>query len=194
LPELPREKQKRFQKEFGLTEKQAGILIEDKKLADFFESAVSELATMDNETTSEIGKRPQSLLFNYLTSDLIGLLNEHGENFTDMRITPENMAELIDLIADGKIMSRQAKDILRKMYETGDDPSDILESEGLHTVSGGGELDAVVVEVIAENPAAVLDYKKGKEQSMQFLIGKAMGKLKGRGNPEVLRKTFLENI
>lgn len=191
LPELPAQKLERFQREFGLMEKQAALLIEDKHLADFFEEAVSELATRDELQTSKIEKSSQELLFNYLTSDLLGLMNEAGIGFNELKINPERLAHLVDLIADGKIMSRQAKDILRKMFETGEDPENILIAEGLHTVSGEEELQKVVGEVLTENPQAVADYKKGKAQSLQFLIGKAMGKLRGRGNPEML-KNLLE--
>jgi aspartyl-tRNA(Asn)/glutamyl-tRNA(Gln) amidotransferase subunit B len=201
LPELPAQKLARFQREFNLSEKQAALLIEDNPLADFFEEAVSELATRDELTTSQVAKSSEELLFNYLTSDLRGLMNEAGIGFNELssgggpalggKINPEQLAHLVDLIADGKIMSRQAKDILRKMFETGEDPENILLAEGLHTVSGEAELQKIVEEVLAENPQAVADYKKGKAASLQFLIGKAMKKLKGRGNPETLR-TLLE--
>ncbi len=194
LPELPAQKLERFQGEFGLSEKQAILLIEKKNLAEFFEQAVSELATRDELSTSQVDRNSQELLFNYLTSDLLGLMNEAAVGFEESKINPERLAHLVDLIADGKIMSRQAKDILRKMFETGEDPENILTTEGLHTVSEEGELEKVATEVLAENPQAVADYKKGKAQSSQFLIGKAMGKLKGRGNPEVLRIIFEKRL
>ena len=194
MPELPEAKRRRFAREFGLSSAQADSLVADKSLADFFESAVSELATRDELSTSKIEKRPQELLYNYLTSDLAGLMNETGVPFGEIKINPEELAHLVDLIADGKIMSRQAKDILRKMFETGEDPETILEAEGLHTVSDEGELEGTVREVIAENPAAVADYKKGKAASLQFLIGKGMSKLKGKGNPGVLKQLFEKEL
>ncbi|MEK7076729.1 MAG: hypothetical protein AAB967_00705, partial [Patescibacteria group bacterium] len=156
-------------------------------------------ATRDERESSKIEKRPRDLLFNYLMSDLVGLMNQRNVGFSSedgdaLKITPERLAHLVDLIADGKIGSRQAKDMLAKMFETGEDPEGILESEGLHTVSGEKELKKVVKEVIAENPQAAADYKKGKGASMQFLIGKAMGKLRGRGNPGALRELFAERL
>lgn len=196
LPELPRAKQERFMKEFNLPEKQAKALVTEQALADFFEQAVSELATRDEKTTSTIDKKPQELLFNYLTSDLAGLMSEHSTPFEEAvkKVTPNTLAQLVDLIADGKIMSRQAKDILAIMFKDGSNPSDVLQREGLHTVSDTGELDKVITEVITENAKAAEDYKAGKEASMQFMIGKAMGKLKGRGNPATLKELFIKAL
>ncbi len=196
LPELPKAKQERFVREFGLSEKQAKAVVEEKARADFFEKAVSELATRDEKTTSTIDKKPQELLFNYLTTDLAGQMSETGKSFAEItqHVTPERLAHLVDLIADGKIMSRQAKDILAIMVKDGSDPEDVLTREGLHTVSDSGELDAVIAEVIAESPKAVADFKAGKEASIQFMIGKAMGKLKGRGNPATLKELFVKAL
>jgi len=193
LPELPAQKRARFAKEYGLSEKQVETLIGAPAMADYFEEAVSELKE----------KNPEAKIagvFNYLTSDLVGLMNKNGVDFPaggrsasggeDLKIDPEHLAHLVFLIEQGKIGSRQAKDALVKMFETGMDPEDIVKSEGMETVSGATELGIVVAAVMEENPAAVADYKKGKKESLQFLIGKAMAKLKGRGNPEVLHKIF----
>ncbi len=190
LPELPRARQARFVKEYGLSEKQAALLIETKELGEYFEAAYSELATRDEKTTAKIDKRPEELLFNYLTSDLAGLLNESGKTLAESKVDPNELAALVDMICDGKIGSRQAKDILRKMAETGENAETILNAEGLHTVSDESELLAVVEGVIAEHAQAAADYKAGKQASMQFLIGQAMKKLKGRGDPTTLRELF----
>ena len=194
LPELPRAKQARFVGEFGLTEAQAGALIEDKRLAEYFEEAASELAERDETNASRLDKSEQELLFNYLTSDLAGLLNETGISLTECKVNPAELAALVDMIVDGHIMSRQAKDILRKMFTTGESAETILNAEGLHTVSDEAELMTIIVSVIADNESAAADYRKGKVASLQFLVGKAMGKLKGRGNPETLKKLFAETL
>ncbi|MBI4086175.1 MAG: Asp-tRNA(Asn)/Glu-tRNA(Gln) amidotransferase subunit GatB [Candidatus Liptonbacteria bacterium] len=204
LPELPTQKRERFQKEFGLSSEQAEFLVEDKRQADFFEAAASELEEEEKEEVSSIEKKPREILFNYLTSDLAGLMNESGIKFDKMsaiggsppdgragasggKINPEQLAHLVDLIVDGKIMSRQAKDILKKMFETGSDPEEILESESLHTVSGEEDLKKIILEIFRENQKAVDDLKKGKVASLEFLVGKTMAKLRGRGNPETIR-------
>jgi len=194
LPEPPNAKRERLQKEFNLPEAQTELLVQDRNLAGFFENAVSELATMDTKETSTIDSETQGLLINYLTSDIKGLMNELGLSFEELKITPEHLAHLVSLIRSGVIGSRQAKDVLRLMAESGDDPETIIEREGLKTVSDEGEVLKIIKEVIAENESAVSDYKQGKDASIQFLLGKAMAKLKGRGNPVQLRELFIANI
>jgi aspartyl-tRNA(Asn)/glutamyl-tRNA(Gln) amidotransferase subunit B len=188
IPELPAVKRARFQSEYALSENQSELLVQDQILSGFFEEAVSELREEQGETRGVQG------LFNYLTGDLRGLMNEAGIGFADSKISPEHFAHLVGLVGDKKITTRQAKDILAKMFETGLDPEDIVKSEGIGTTSDFAEIEPVLQSVIAENPAAVADYKKGKTASLQFLIGKAMGKLKGRARPEDLTESFREML
>jgi len=187
LPEMPAEKKERLKREFGLSDKQADIFIDEPSLSDFFEAAVSELKEMDP-------KADPTTIYNYLTTDLKGLMSEKGEELRDIKIDPEHLAHLAFLIGSGKIMSRQAKDILAKMYVSGEDAEDIMMAEGLETVSDEGEILKTVREIIAENPKAAEDYKKGKEASLQFLVGKAMAKLRGRGDPGRLRQLFKKEL
>ncbi|MDP3999772.1 MAG: Asp-tRNA(Asn)/Glu-tRNA(Gln) amidotransferase subunit GatB [bacterium] len=191
VPELPAEKRERFQKQYGLQDIQAALLVEERLMAQFFEETVSELEEENDKTASP---EQVKLVFNYLTSDLRGLMAELEAGFRDMKITAENFADLIKLIASGGISSRVAKDVLRKMMETGLDPREIVKQEGLEQVSGGEELELMVKKIVEENPNAVADYKKGKTNALQFLVGKAMGALRGRGHPEVLRKLFEEEL
>ena len=190
LPELPAPRRERLAREYALTQKQAELLTDDPALARFFEEAVSELATRDEARAANVGKEPRNLLFNYLTSDLLGLLAARNETLNESEVNPEELAHLADLLADEKIGSRQAKDILKKMVETGEDPEAIMRNEGLETVSDHGAVEAAVKEIIAEHPQAAADYKKGKQASLQFLLGQAMGKLKGRGNPAKLKEVL----
>jgi aspartyl-tRNA(Asn)/glutamyl-tRNA(Gln) amidotransferase subunit B len=180
LPELPAAKRARFAKEYGVDAVAADGLVAEKPLADYFENAVSEFKAL--------GGKNARLVLNYLTSDLKGLMNAVGD--AELKVDPEHFAHLVYLIEQGKFTSRNAKDILKKIYEGGVDPSELLESGEFHAISDEGVLVEAVRAVIAENPAAVADYKKGKTASMQFLIGKAMGRLKGRGKPETLREIF----
>ena len=99
---------------------------------------------------------------------------------------------MIELISHGKVTSRTAKDILKKMFEKGGDPREFLKTEGLEQVSDEGELTVLAQKIIQANPAAVTDYQKGKMNALQFLVGKAMAELKGKGNPGALQKIFKE--
>ncbi len=194
LPELPGDKRERLKKEFNLSEGQIEILVTDKHLANFFEEAVSELAAFDEMEKEKTSQKSLDLLFNYLTSDLKGLANELKIEFRSLKVNPERLAHLVDLIEAGKIGSRQAKDILRKMVEEGADPEDIMKDEGLETISDNSELFKTIDEVISENPNAVTDYKKGKTASLQFMLGKAMEKLRGRAAPDTLKNLFEEKL
>lgn len=187
LPELPEQKRIRFAKEYGLDAKQADILVGEPPLANFFEEAVSELK-------EQLPDASQATLYNYLTSDLRGLMNQSGTRFADLKIEPEHLAHLAALIEEKKVTSRQAKDILAKMFGTGADPTEIMQNENIGISSDMGEIEVVVIAVIAENKAAVDDYRKGKTASMQFLIGKAMAQLKGRARPEMLKELLERNL
>lgn len=190
LTELPQAKRVRFQKEFNLRPEQAEMLVQDREGANFFEEAVSEFEEEDEETTQQ----EIQLLMNYLTTDLRALMAEADVGFRGLKITPENFADLIYLISHDKLSSRGAKDILRKMFETGGDPHEIMKTEGMEQTSDTGELGAIVSRIITENPGAVADYKKGKLNALQFLVGKAMAALKGKGNPGMLQEIFKKGL
>ncbi|MEK9179936.1 MAG: Asp-tRNA(Asn)/Glu-tRNA(Gln) amidotransferase subunit GatB [Patescibacteria group bacterium] len=189
VPELPQAKRARFKEEYGIDEKKAMLLADDQKTAEFFEEYISELQSFLP------GAKPGTGV-DYILNDLRGLMAESGVNFADLKIEPEHIAHLEALIKKGTIGSRQAKDVLKKMFEIGADPEDIVRDEGLATVKDEGEIKSVIESVIVENPSAVADYKKGKAQALQFLVGKAMSKLKGRGDPgklkEILEKALTQ--
>lgn len=186
IPELPAEKRIRLVSEYNLDEKQSNALVSDMEMANYFEEAVSEFREDSSDGS------PMSI-YNYLTSDLRGLMNAENATFVDLKIEPEHLAHLARFIEEGKITSRQAKDMLAKMFETGADPEEIIKSENIG-ISNTDEVEAVVLAIIAENLAAVADYKKGKVASLQFLIGKAMGQLKGRARPDMLKDIFEKNL
>lgn len=184
IPELPKEKRLRFIKEYAFTPEQAEVLVRDRAAAEYFEESASELASENPNPNYQI-------LFNYLTSDLFGLLAEEDAAIDEIKIDPENFADLVNLIAQNKISSRIAKDILRKMFETGLDPNQIVQSENLGQISSAVDLETTVKKILEANPAAAFDYRNGKTNALQFLVGKAMAELKGRGNPGVLKELFL---
>jgi aspartyl-tRNA(Asn)/glutamyl-tRNA(Gln) amidotransferase subunit B len=186
IPELPAQKRVRFAREYGLDERAADALVGELAAANYFEEAVSEFR-------EELPDGSIATVYNYLSSDLRGLMNQAGVAFADIKVDPEHLAHLAMLIDQKKITSRQAKDILAKMFETGADPEEIIKSENIG-IGDTDEVEAVVLAVIAEHHAAVADYKKGKIASLQFLIGQAMAKLKGRARPDMLKEIFEKNL
>ena len=187
IPEMPAQKRERFIKEYGLSTSQVEILVSDRRLAQYFEEAVSELKSQEPNSKLQT-------LFNYLTSDLLGLINQEGIGLNELKIKPEGLAHLAALIDKGELSSRMAKDILLQMFQTGLDPHEIIKEKGISQVSDEEVIKKAIQEVVAENPTAVADYEKGKQNALQFLIGKTMAKLKGQGNPEIISKLLNEEL
>jgi aspartyl-tRNA(Asn)/glutamyl-tRNA(Gln) amidotransferase subunit B len=186
IPELPTQKRVRFVSEYKLDPKQADALVAEPETANYFEEAVSEFR-------EDMPDGSIATLYNYLTSDLRGLMNQSGVAFKDIKVNPEHLAQLAILIENKKITSRQAKDMLAKMFDNGAGPEEIMKSENIG-IGDADEVEAVVLAVIAEHHVAVADYKKGKTASLQFLIGQAMAKLKGRARPDMLKEIFEKNL
>jgi aspartyl-tRNA(Asn)/glutamyl-tRNA(Gln) amidotransferase subunit B len=189
IPELPQQKRKRLEREYGLDGKSIEIFVKDKDFGEYFEKVVSEFEpNLPREKLSRLIK----LATNYLTTDLLGLLKGASVKGEDFLITPENFAEFITLIEEGKISSKIAKIVLEEMFETGADPSHIVEEKGLVLIADKEEIEKIARQVISENRKAVLDFKKGKETALQFLIGQVMAKTKGKANPKLAREILLK--
>jgi len=191
IPELPRQKRKRFKDEYKLKEDQIEILVRDKPAADFFEAVVSELKTVDAKLSSE---QIVPLAANYLISDLQSLMKEKGLNFSELPVTPENFAELIGMISNSEITSRVGKDVLKIMTEKGGDPSIIVQESGLKQTNDELAIRELVDKIIAENPDVAEGYRGGKEASLQFLIGQGMKETKGSVNPAILKEILITRI
>jgi len=185
IPELPEKKRARFKKEYGLEEKAVEIFVKNKDLGEFFEKIISEFdPRLPKEKISNLIK----LTSNYLITDFLGLLKGISFEEKEILVTPENFAEFISLIGERKISSKIAKIVLVEMFKTGADPSNIIEEKGLVQITDESEIQKIVEEVIKENPQPVKDYKTGKENALQFLVGKVMQKTKGKANPEIVNK------
>ncbi len=191
IPELPEQRRKRFKKEYDLTEKEVELYVFQKSLGEYFEKVVSELLNwwQSKKRSQKINqkefKKAAKLASNYIASDLQALLKEKGEfSEKEFPISPENFAEFIDMTYSGKISSKMAKTLLKAMFETGQDPSQILEEKGLKLITDQNQIEKVVQEVIELNQSAVEDYRKGKETALQFLVGQVMAKTKGTAKPE----------
>jgi aspartyl-tRNA(Asn)/glutamyl-tRNA(Gln) amidotransferase subunit B len=193
MPELPEDKRKRFEEEYCLEDPE--IFVRDPALGEYFEKAVSEAYCWAEDKGCNRDKKEISrICANYLATDLQYLLKNEPEAVIEKKITPENFGEFICLIAEGKISSKLAKIILEEMYNTGKDPSHIIEDRGLVEIKDEGEIEKIVKEVIKENEKAVEDYKKGKENSFTFLVGQVMAKSKGKANPQKAGETLKKEL
>ncbi len=194
LPELPSQKRKRFIHEFNLPEADVNILVFNKELADYFERVVSELATWVKIKKLNQIQPLVKLTANYFLTQLQKLLAANRIKADQCQISAENFAEFIAMIGAKEISSSAAQTILEEMFNTGADPSHVVEDKQLKQVSDEGELDTIVKQVIQDNPQPVSDYKEGKEKALQFLVGKVMAASKGQANPEIAAKMLKEEI
>ncbi len=194
MPELPAQKRVRFLEEFNLPEADTENLINWKELAFYFEDVVSEI---DEWLSQEKGlDRTQmiKLAANWCLQDFSALLNQQLINPADAKVDAENFAELIKLIVSGKISSSAAKQVFKVMFDTGGDPSNIVEDLGLTQVSDEGAIVEALDKVISANPKAVADYKAGMQKSFGFLVGMAMKELKGKGNPQMINELLKKKL
>ncbi len=183
VPELPQQKKERFKKEYKLENKEIEIFVQNKNLGGYFEKAMSELRDWVKEGNFfQLAK----LCSNYLISDLQGLLNGISITSNKFLITPENFAEFVSLIYKGDVSSKIAKIVLLEMFKTGADPSHIVEEKGLVQITNEFEIEKIIKEVILKNQKAVEDFKKGKENTFQYLIGKIIAETKGKANPQIV--------
>ena len=191
LPELPEAKTKRFAQEFGLPEKDVEILTFERDLADYFENVVSELQEKIDSAEFDLPKdKIVKLSANYIITELRKHLVENNETIRDIKITPENYAEFIGFIASGKINSSAAQVVLQEMYRNGSDPSNVISEKNLMQMEDDGELEKMIDKILADNQKSVEDYKSGKQNAFQFLIGQIMSGTKGKANP----KTAMEML
>ena len=191
LPELSEEKRKRFKEKYGLKNEQIEIFVRDFTMGKFFEAVCKHL---EAKLPSALGSLASKLAANYIISDLNGLMAEKNVLISDLKINPEMFAKLIAMSSKGEISSRATKDVLKIMFEEGGDPEKIVKEKGLAQTSDDSFLKNIVEEVIKNNPIAVEEFKKGKENALQFLIGQGMKLSKGKANPEALQKLLKEKL
>lgn len=202
LPELPSRKRERFERQYGLPKSDIGLLISNKPLGDYFENVISELKSWDKlshleKPSEEHQARLIKLAANYLITELQKLFYESNFDLSDikhLKITPENFAEFTVKVHTGEVSSTGAQALLKEMFETGADPDDIIKAKDLTQVSDIAGLSVAIGNVIIENKEAVEDFKKGKEQSLMFLVGKVMAVTKGKANPQVVAKLLKEKL
>ena len=182
LPEMPESRRERYLNEYGLSPKDANILTSSKHLSNMFEKA------------SDIcGNR--KAVANWLLSDVSRILNEQELESDQIPFTAESLAELVSLIDKGTINSAIAKKVLEEMFETSEKmPSKIIEEKGWIQISDEGAIKEVVIKILSENSQSVADYKAGKDRALGFLVGQAMKETRGKANPQMLNKMFVEEI
>ena len=178
MPELPAAKEAKFIG-LGLSAYDAGVLTISRSISEYFEAVLGAGAAAKAAA-------------NWITTDLLGLLNADKKDISQSPVTAKNLAELISLVESGKISRNQAKTVFEQMYKTGEKAAVLVEKLGLSQVSDEGQLFAWAQEAINESPKAVADFKKGNRAAVGALVGAVMRKSKGKANPKRMNEILVE--
>lgn len=184
LPELPDAKIARYINEFGLTSEEARILAEDRAIAEYYEDIVA--------AANETGGVTPKLISNWVSGELFRLLSENSQEITDIKIKPEHLVALIELVNAQTINQPAAKRAFGVMFETGRPPGEIVEELDLRQISDEGQLIVIAKQVIADNPDPAEKFKSGKESIIKFLVGQVMRETRGKANPQSAEQVLRE--
>ena len=180
LPELPDAKRARYIAELGLSDYDAGVLVAEKEIADYFEAAA--------------GGRDAKTAANWVMGDFFGQLNRAGLEVADSPVTAERLGGLLDLLGDGTISVRIAKQVFETMFQSGEDAGVIVEREGLIQVSDTSEIEAMVDAIIDGNPDKVAEIQGGKDKLVGWFVGQVMKASQGKANPQLVNQLLKEKL
>jgi aspartyl-tRNA(Asn)/glutamyl-tRNA(Gln) amidotransferase subunit B len=174
MPEMPDQKFERYISQHHLSPYEADILVYDADLANYYEQA---FAIAKSKT-----------VVNWILRDIMSLLKETDQTLQTIRVTPEKLAQLVHLVENGVINSHAAQEVFKIMAVTGQNPAEIVKEKGLEQIGSQQELEAIVEEIIRQNPSQVADYRAGKQKLFGFFVGQAMQKTQGKANPKMLQE------
>ncbi len=181
LPELPDARRARIEKDYGLSDYDAGILTSSRAMAEYFDTAVAAGANA-------------KLAANWMMGDLAKNLNAEELDIKDSPVEPERLAGMIKLIEKGTISSKIAKKVFKEMWTSKDAPEKIVKDKGLVQITDTKAIEAIVDKVIADNPKPVADYQGGNKKAIGALVGQVMKASRGKANPQVVNKMLAEKL
>jgi aspartyl-tRNA(Asn)/glutamyl-tRNA(Gln) amidotransferase subunit B len=190
LPELPDQKKNRFIESFGLSSYDGEVLTSETENAAFFEQALAHL----NSWQQGHDKKAAKILANWMTVELFALLNKEGVSLEHSKISPQALAELVDLIQKGTISGKIAKTIFPEMWQSGASALAIVKAQGLEQVSDDSAIAQIIDDVLAANPGMVADYKSGKDKLFGFFVGQVMKAMRGKGNPQTINDILRQKL
>ena len=180
LPELPDAKKARFVSAYGLSPDDAGVLVAEKEAAQFFEQVAA-------------GRDPKAAA-NWVMGDLFGALNRLGIGIDASPVSTEQLGALLDLIADGTISGRLAKDVFAEMVASGADPGAIVEAKGLRQVTDSTEIEVAIDGVLATQADKVAEYRAGRAKLYGFFVGQIMRATQGKANPALVNQLLRKKL
>ena len=181
LPELPDARRSRFVSDYGLSDYDAGLLTASRDMADYYEAVVKE-------------STEAKLAANWVMGELSGYLNKEDKDITDSPVTASMLAGMITRIKDNTISGKIAKDVFDAMWQGEGDADAVIESKGLKQITDSGEIEALVDEVIANNPQQVEQFKAGKDKMLGFFVGQIMKATQGKANPAQVNQLLIKKL
>jgi aspartyl-tRNA(Asn)/glutamyl-tRNA(Gln) amidotransferase subunit B len=179
LPEMPRQRRERYVREFAIPDYDAGVIVADKDVADFFEKCLTL-------------HRDAKQISNWVMGELLREMKDSHRAITEIPVTPDALVQLLSYVNAATITNNMAKEVFAEMAKTGASPKEIIEKRGLVQISDTGELEAIARKAIADNPKAVADYRAGKPTAVQFLVGQIMRATKGKANAKLAADILLK--
>ena len=180
LEELPDARLARFMKDYELSEYDAGVLVSDREMADFFEEVLK---------STKFAKKA----CNWIIGDVSAYLNKNNLSFAKVPCSSENLASLINVIEAGEISGKQGKVVFEEVMQ-GKDPKKVIEEKGMKQVSDDGAILAIVNSVLDANPQSIEDFKNGKDRAVGFLVGQVMKASRGQANPKRTNELIQEEL
>lgn len=181
IPELPYERKEKYMQEYGLSDYDAGILVKDINIAKYFEKTIS--LGVDAKTAA-----------NWITGNILGYTYKYEIQIQELYLTPERLTVILDSMRDGKISSKQAKELFYIVLERLEEPADIMKKEGMQQISDDGAIIAIVSEVLNENLSQIEEYKAGKTNMFDYFVGQVMKKTRGQANPVKVKEILTEEL
>jgi aspartyl-tRNA(Asn)/glutamyl-tRNA(Gln) amidotransferase subunit B len=184
LPELPEAKKQRLIETLGLSPYDAEVLVAEKETAAFFEATLA-MCKQDPQAAAKT-------LANWMMGEVFAALNRDGLDLEHMPLTPSALAKLMDLLQEGVLSGKMAKEVFAAMWETGQEPEAIVAEKGLRQLSDEGQLRQILQAILQKDPDKVADYRSGKEKLFGYFVGQAMKATQGQGNPTVVNTLLKE--
>ena len=181
IPELAQSRKEKYINEYNLSNYDATILVKEKPISDYFEETVN------------LGADPK-MASNWITSIILGYINKNDLTINELYLTPIMLKDLIKLVSDAKISSKQGKEVLYRSLDEKKNPTKIVEEEGMKQIGGTDEILKVVTEVLDEHLDGIEQYKNGRTNIVDFLVGQVMKKTRGQANPAMARSMMIEEI
>lgn len=190
LPELPDLKKARLEADYGLSPYNAAVLTAEHESADYYEALLAELAKASGKAPRDVATRAA----NWVIGELFGHLNKAAKPITDSPVDAARAAELLQLVDDGTLSGRMAKDVFEEMFASGRTASEIVDEKGLKQVSDSGELEAIIDKVLEDNPKQLEQYRAGKDKVVGFFVGQVMKATAGKANPKVVNELLSKKL